>query len=423
MRIQQHQGSLATELHRVTAGLDEQEQRFAQELCYGVCRWYFLLTTQLQDYVQKPLKNKDRDIHWLLVLGMYQLSFTRVAPHAAINETVNGAVFFRKVWAKKLINGVLRSYQRSLQHMPEQQQAHVHSAQSCQVSHPSWLQAAINKHWPEQAQGIYVANNQHPPFTLRVNQQRVELEEYLTQLEAGSASKTPYSPQGITLANAVDVTSLPGFAQGDISVQDEAAQLSASLLQLAPGQRVLDACCAPGGKTCHIGEHEPALSALVAVDIEERRLTRVRENLKRLAVQAQVICGDASEPRSWWDGNTFDRILLDAPCTATGVIRRHPDIKLLRTPEAVSELAQLQQQLLRALWPLLTQGGILVYATCSILPEENTQQIQEFLAEYPDASHDVITADWGIEQPYGRQLLPQAEGHDGFYYARLKKHT
>ncbi len=184
---------------------------------------------------------------------------------------------------------------------------------------------------------------------------------------------------------------------------------------------MLDACCAPGGKTCHIGETQPDLKEIVALDLEERRLGRVRENLERLHIKATVLCADGTKPSDWWDGQKFDRILLDAPCSATGVTRRHPDIKLLRTAEAVDELAQLQQNLLDALWPLLEDGGILLYATCSLLPQENTQVVERFLEHHNNAEHDPIIADWGIEQPCGRQLLPQVDGHDGFYYARLKK--
>ena len=204
-------------------------------------------------------------------------------------------------------------------------------------------------------------------------------------------------------------------------MQDEAAQLAASLLKLAPQQRVLDACCAPGGKTCHIAETEPALKKLVGLDLEQRRLTRVHENIERVGVNAHIICGDGTQPDQWWDGDVFDRILLDAPCSATGVIRRHPDIKLLRQEEDIADAARLQYALLVSLWPLLAEGGILLYATCSILPEENTKVVERFIANYSDARHDVIPAQWGIEQPYGRQLLPQKDGHDGFYYARLTK--
>ncbi len=425
LRLQQQKGSLASEF-ALAGELDEQEKRFAQELCYGLCRWYYLLEYQLSDLLEKPLKNKDQDIYLLLLMGLYQLQFMRVAPHAAINETVDAAVFFRKPWAKKLINGVLRSFQR--QHMSDDESVtstedinqKIPSANK--ISHPQWLQEAIVKAWPAQSKAIFAANNQHPPFTLRVNQQHSSVSEY-TQLLSDDKPfrKTRYSGVGITLEKAVDVNSLPDFAQGHSSVQDEAAQLAAPLLQLAPNQRVLDACCAPGGKTCHIGEVQPSLSVLVGLDLEERRLVRVKENLQRLNIDADIICGDGTTPDTWWDGQLFDRILLDAPCSATGVIRRHPDIKLLRQAQDVKDVAALQLRLLTALWPLLADGGILLYATCSILPQENTQVVEQFIANHDNAEHDPIEAEWGIEQPYGRQLLPQTKGHDGFYYARLIK--
>jgi 16S rRNA (cytosine967-C5)-methyltransferase len=417
LQLLKQQGSLASEL-AILNNVDEQEKRLAQEFCYGVCRWYFYLESQLNKFVSKPLKGKDSDIKLLILLGIYQLQFTRVAPHAAINETVNTALFFRKQWAKKLINGVLRSYQRS-----QEENTLIPSAKR---SHPQWLQHAIERAWPKQAEQIFLANNQHPPFTLRVNRRCCSTATYLSdwyQQDSDSitAKKTPYSDVGITLEKAVDVTQLNGFAEGVISVQDEAAQLATPLLQLQPKQRVLDACCAPGGKTCHIGEEQADLSALQAVDLEARRLVRVRENIARLKIVAEIICGDGTDPAAWWDGQPFDRILLDAPCSATGVIRRHPDIKLLRDPAAIDILVQRQLQLLQALWPLLAEGGILLYATCSILPQENTQLIDTFIQTQKDAQHDVIIADWGVAQPYGRQLFPQDGGHDGFYYARLVK--
>ncbi len=432
LRLQQQKGSLASELTLLET-LEPQEKRFAHELCYGLCRWYYLIDAQLKSLVAKPLKNKDADIRLLMMLGIYQLQFTRVAPHAAINETVNAVMFFKKPWAKKLVNGVLRSYQRQQEELTSSNP--LTDVDACQRSHPRWLQKAISRAWPEQADPIFTANNQHPPFTLRVNRRYHSVEQYRDLLNNTDIQSTPtsYSADGLTLSTPTDVTQLPGFAQGHISVQDEAAQLAAELLQLQPNQRVLDACCAPGGKTCHIAEAQSQLDTLVAIDLEERRLARVRENMARLSVDAQVICGDATEPDTWWDKKPFDRILLDAPCSATGVIRRHPDIKLLRTRDAIDQLAALQLKLLQSLWPLLADGGILLYATCSVLPQENVEVIKQFLSTQTDAMHDVLIASdqdnqqakapWGIEQEYGRQLLPQHNGHDGFYYARLVKNA
>ncbi|MNM82814.1 Ribosomal RNA small subunit methyltransferase B [compost metagenome] len=258
---------------------------------------------------------------------------------------------------------------------------------------------------------------------LRVNRRHHSREAYLELLrEAGlEATACQYSVDGILLAQACDVRGLPGFDQGWISVQDEAAQLAADLLDLAPGQRVLDACCAPGGKTCHLLEAEAKLEAVVAIDLEAKRLVRVRENLDRLGLDAQLIACDARDTASWWDGKGFQRILLDAPCSATGVIRRHPDIKMTRQADDIPALAALQGELLDALWPTLEVGGILLYATCSSLPTENTEVIEAFLARTPGARELDLATQAGLRQPHGRQLLAQEGGHDGFYYAKLIK--
>jgi 16S rRNA (cytosine967-C5)-methyltransferase len=258
---------------------------------------------------------------------------------------------------------------------------------------------------------------------LRVNRRHHSRDAYLGLLTDAGIAATPcvYSRDGIVLEAATDVRSLPGFADGWISVQDEAAQLAADLLDLAPGQRVLDACCAPGGKTCHILEAEPKLAGVVAVDLEAKRLVRVRENLERLKLSAELIAADGRDTQVWWDGKPFQRILLDAPCSATGVIRRHPDIKLTRQPDDIAALAVLQGELLDAMWITLEVGGILLYATCSTLPTENTEVIEAFLARTPGARELDLATTAGIKQPHGRQLLAQEGGHDGFYYAKLIK--
>ncbi|MCY1174449.1 Ribosomal RNA small subunit methyltransferase B [compost metagenome] len=291
------------------------------------------------------------------------------------------------------------------------------------TAHPRWLQKSLKAFWPEQWEAICAANNAHPPMILRVNRRHHSREAYLELLrEAGlEASACQYSVDGILLAQACDVRGLPGFDQGWVSVQDEAAQLAADLLDLAPGQRVLDACCAPGGKTCHLLEAEAKLQSVVAIDLEAKRLTRVRENLDRLGLDAQLIACDARDTASWWDGKGFQRILLDAPCSATGVIRRHPDIKLTRQADDIPALAALQGELLDALWPTLEVGGMLLYATCSSLPTENTEVIDAFLVRTPGARELDLATEAGLRQPHGRQLLAQEGGHDGFYYAKLIK--
>jgi len=421
-QLLQSEGSLASLLPAAIEPLAPENKRLVQELCYGCCRWHSYLEAVLQLLLTKPLKKKDSDIKALLLLGLYQLEYTRIADHAAINESVNITRTLKKVWASKLVNGVLRRYQREKSTLLDTVAA---SSNEALFAHPKWLIDAIGDAWPVEMPSIMDANNQHPPFTLRVNQRKVTRDDYLSQLarEDIAATPTPHSHYGITLAKGCPVTALPGFSEGWCSVQDEAAQLSAGLLDLQPGMTVLDACCAPGGKTCHIAETQPSLKKLVALDVERRRLPRVVENLTRLKLEATVVCGDAGSPQSWWEGEPFDRILVDAPCSATGIIRRQPDIKLLRRPEHIAQLVQQQERILQQLWPLLAVGGRLLYATCSILPAENTGVIEQFLRVTTDAKHEPIIGSWGIEQPCGRQLLPTLNGHDGFYYACLSKHS
>ncbi len=418
-QVLQHQASLASLLPPAQKMLSPQDGGLLQALCFGTLRWQPRLQSILGRLLEKPLKEKDRDVEALLLLGLYQLDYSRIPDHAAIAATVETSKQLKKPWASKFINGVLRNYQRQKETLHEA----LITSPAFTSAHPNWLRKKVEQYWPEQATDIFYANNQHPPFTIRVNRRQISRNQYVQQLQqiGFEVHATTYSDVGITFTQATDVTALPSFSEGYLSVQDEAAQLAASLLELAPGQRVLDACCAPGGKTCHILETEPALSEVVAVDIEAARLQRVTENLTRLALTATVICADVGDPDSWWDGKLFDRILLDAPCSATGVIRRHPDIKQLRKAEDIAKLAALQLRLLTVLWPTLAPGGRLVYATCSLLPEENTHVVAAFVAVTHDVEHVVIEADWGIPQPYGRQLLPLNDGHDGFYYACLYK--
>lgn len=369
--------------------------------------------------LQKPFKSADADVEALLLVGLYQLLYTRVPAHAAIGETVGCADKLKKPWAKGLLNAVLRNAQRE----SETIFAELERDPVVRTAHPRWLQKSLKAFWPEQWEAICAANNAHPPMILRVNRRHHSRDAYLALLGEAGIAATPcvYSRDGIVLEAAADVRSLPGFAEGWISVQDEAAQLAADLLDLAPGQRVLDACCAPGGKTCHILEAEPALAGVVAVDLEAKRLVRVKENLERLGLDAELIAADGRDIDKWWDGKPFQRILLDAPCSATGVIRRHPDIKLTRQPDDIVALAQLQGELLDAMWKALEVGGILLYATCSTLPTENTEVIAAFLERTPGARELDLATAAGIKQPHGRQLLAQQGGHDGFYYAKLIK--
>ena len=416
-KILQGQGSLSSLLPAIQPQVAEQDRPLLQELCFGTCRYQPQLSAYVECLVDKPLRAKDSDIQALLLLGLYQLLHTRIPDHAALGETVEVTRFLKKPWATSLVNGVLRKFQRDKSKLDKL----LAQNYAFQTNHPAWMEASLRKNWPEQLEQILAANNSHPPFTLRINTQKISRTEYLALLQDAeiAASATSFSPYGITLEQACDPRKLPLFSEGWISVQDEAAQFSADLLQLSPNIKVLDACCAPGGKTGHMLELEPSLQ-VTALDADERRLGRVRENLTRLDVNAKVVCGDGTT-KSWWDGELFDRILLDAPCSATGIIRRHPDIKVLRTPEELDKLGELQVKLLNNLWSLLKPGGILVYATCSVMPKENTQVIEGFLKRQPHAECELLDADWGIAQTCGRQLLPAVTGHDGFYYARLRK--
>lgn len=407
--------ALPSQLDKVEA----RDRGLTQDLAFGTARWQPRLAALADKLLQKPFKAADKDVEALLLVGLYQLFYTRIPAHAALGETVGCVDKLKKPWAKALLNAVLRRAQREgadllaeLEHDPV-----------VRTAHPRWLQKAFKAHWPEHWEALCAANNAHPPMILRVNRRHTSRDAYLAQLLAAGiqAQACAFSRDGIVLAQACDVRDLPGFAQGHLSVQDEAAQLAADLLDLAPGQRLLDACCAPGGKTCHVLEAEPGLAAVVAVDLEAKRLVRVRENLERLDLTAQLIAADARQSALWWDGQPFQRILLDAPCSATGVIRRHPDIKLTRQPEDILALAQLQGELLDALWPTLAVGGVLLYATCSTLPTENTEVIAAFLARTSGARELAIAGSFGLAQAHGRQLLPQPDGHDGFYYAKLIK--
>ena len=411
--------SLGSSLPEQLAKVEPRDRALAQDLAFGTARWQPRLSLLAEKLLQKPFKAGDRDLEALLLIGLYQLFYTRIPAHAAIGETVGCVDKLKKSSAKGLLNAVLRRAQReydsllpALEHDP-----------AARLAHPRWLQKALKARWPEHWEAIATANNLHPPLILRVNRRQGSRDAYLAELAAAGIEALPctFSADGIRLLQPQDVTALPGFAAGRLSVQDEAAQLAAELLELAPGQRVLDACAAPGGKTCHLLEREPELAEVVALDADAGRLQRVEQNLARLGLAARTLAADGRAVADWWDGKPFQRILLDAPCSATGVIRRHPDIKLTRQAADIPPLVQLQGELLDALWPTLEVGGILLYATCSVLPEENSDNLAAFLARTPGARELDIPAPWGIAQAHGRQLLPQAEGHDGFYYAKLIK--
>jgi len=414
--------SLSEALPERSGSLSARDRALAAELAYGSCRWFWRLDALLGRLLEKPLKSRDRDVRALLVCGLYQLLYTRVPEHAAVGETVAVAGALGKRWARGLVNAVLRRMQREREDLLgalDEEDAGVRYAL------PGWLLDELRRAWPDRWQAVAAALAERPPMTLRLNACRGTLAAYAARLaEAGlAASPVPGLSQALVLDRAVDVEALPGFATGDVSVQDAAAQRAAVLLAPRSGERVLDACAAPGGKTGHLLELAPDL-ALTALDVDPGRLERVAANLARLGVGADVRAGDAADPAAWWDGRPFARILLDVPCSATGVIRRHPDIRLLRRAADVRELARRQEAILEAVWPLLEPGGKLLYVTCSLLPAENEERVAAFLGRHDDARALSLPGDWGHNRAVGRQLLPGEDGNgDGFYYALLDKES
>jgi 16S rRNA (cytosine967-C5)-methyltransferase len=380
-------------------------------LVFGALRWHYRLEWQAAQLLTKPLDPSQRALAALLRIGLLQLQELRIPEHAAVSATVDATALLGAHGARGLVNAVLRRFQRE---RAELERAALRSEEA-RFAHPRWLIDAMRADHPDDWQAVLAANNAPAPMWLRVNALRTTRSAYLEQLaQAGiAAAAAPDVASALRLAEPVAVDALPGFAAGAVSVQDLSAQRAAELLELAPGQRVLDACAAPGGKTGHILELLAGRGDVWAVDRDAARLERVRDNHERLGLAATLVAGDATAPDGWWDGKPFDRVLVDAPCSATGVIRRHPDIKVLRRPADVDRAVTLQTRLLRALWPLLAPGGRLVYATCSVLKRENDERIAAFRAAEP-----TIEAARGVASV---QLLPEEARGDGFYYAWLLK--
>lgn len=408
--------SLSEVLQKAQQELDSPlDKALLQEICFGVMRYLPQLETVCQKLMDKPLVKHLRPLQFLIYVGLYQLKFLRVPDHAAIGETVEAARALKGQSLTGLINAVLRSVQRQPEVFDFSQ-----APLAVQYNHPGWIIQQLQQAYPEQWQQILAENQQKAPLWLRVNQLRTTPEAYLAALaEQGIAASQPfdYLPCALLLEQASDVTLLPGYAEGWFSVQDGAAQHAAYFLGARNKDSVLDACCAPGGKTCHILELAPEADVL-ALDKDPRRLDRVYDNLDRLGLDARVMAADAADPDDWAGFQTFDRILLDVPCSATGVIRRHPDIRWLRKKTDIAPLVELQQQILRKIWPLLKPDAELLYATCSVLPEENLQQIQAFLAEHPDAKLIPLAAS---HSQLHWQILPGQQQMDGFFYAKLRK--
>lgn len=411
--------SLSTLLPELQSQIKPQDLPLLQEICFGVCRVLPRLEQILNKLLDKPLKGKTRIVHCLLLVGLYQLLYMRVPTHAVVDEAVNATHLLNSGSFRGLVNEVLRRFLR--------EQEHILSIvdKNWQTLHPEWLVNKLKTAYPNWRE-IVEANNQKPPMWIRVNPQYCSTQDYRQLLlQQGMETLTADNPQALRLVQPTAVSNLPYFSDGWVTVQDLHAQWSALLLEAQNGELILDACAAPGGKTTHILELAPE-AKVVALDVEQSRLKRVNENLARMHQTALVICGDATRPDDWLtriEGKSavnFDRILLDAPCSATGVIRRHPDIKWLRQETDIASLVELQRQILTALWAKLKPNGVLLYATCSLLPEENQWQIQRFLQQNRNAELLELPFARG-ENTVGFQFIPTENGGDGFYYAKLRK--
>jgi len=400
------------------AGTDPRDASLARELSYGVLRWLDQLQAMSEHLLRKPLLNRDRDVSIILLLGLYQLTHLRIHGHAAVSATVELVRFRNKAWAVNLINACLRRFVREKDRLCEQARTSV----ALRYAHPDWLVERLKKDWPVDADQILAGNQSRAPMTVRVNRRQSSRESYLIELRVKGidARLCEFAEYGVELKFPTSARDLPGFTAGLVSVQDQAAQLAVQLLSPVQG-RVLDACAAPGGKSAHLLELNSEVAHLTCVDSSTERLADLRANLTRLGLCAEVREGDATAPDSWWDGRPFDAILVDAPCSATGVIRRHPDIKFHRRARDLEPLQDTQHRILRSLWPLLVPGGRLMYATCSVLAAENDAVVRKFIATQPDAKAQPLDLDCGRKTHFGRQVLPGMHGMDGFYYALLLK--
>ncbi|HEX3124926.1 MAG TPA: 16S rRNA (cytosine(967)-C(5))-methyltransferase RsmB [Rhodanobacteraceae bacterium] len=403
----------STKLH------DSRDRALLSALLHAGARWWLRYDAALDRLLERPLRKREPQLHALLVLGLVQLDVLRLPEYAAVAATVDAVRAIGKAQFSGMANAVLRRWLRERETFA----AALDAGAQTRTAHPAWLLAAIAADWPDAVDAIIAANNAEGPLWLRVNRRRVARAALLEQfIAAGIYAQAPEAlPDALVLAQSRDVTALPGYEAGLFSVQDGAAQFAADLLDLRDGQRVLDACAAPGGKSAQILERADV--ALLALDRDAQRLPRLRANLDRLGLRAEVRAGDALLPKDWWNAQAFDRILLDAPCSATGIIRRQPDIKLHRRADDIAKLARTQTRLLEAMWLMLAPGGRLVYATCSILDAENAAQVEGFLARHADArSLPVAVPGWRATRAGGAQNLPGESGMDGFFYAVLEKH-
>ena len=396
---------------------DPRDRALFTALLSDGARWWLRFDAALDRLLDKPLRQKEPAVHALLVLGLVQLEILELPDYAAVAATVQAARALQRPRLAGLVNAILRRWQRERVELL----AALDAKPQTRHAHPAWLAKAITRDWPAQADAVMAADNIEPPLMLRTNRRRANREAFLASLRATgyTAEAHPWLADGVVLPHSTDVTRMPGFAEGLFAVQDGAAQIAADLADVRDGMRVLDACAAPGGKACHLLERADV--ALTAVEFDAGRAARIRQNLDRLGLAADLRIGDAGQPDAWWDGRPFDRILIDAPCSATGVLRRRPDVRLHRRESDVPALAAQQRRILDALWPLLAPGGRLVYVTCSLLKAENEAVVQAFLAERPDARAAAFSLPTGQAAGVGWQILPGDGDLDGMYYAVLER--
>lgn len=378
-----------------------------RDLSYGTLRFYGQLKAVLELLLRKPLT--DDRLGYLLLVVLYQLQYSKATQHTVVDQAVFAARTLQPQ-AGGLVNAILRNFLRQQQTLLTQ----VEQRREAKFNYPLWWITELNAQYGATGTSILASGNLHPPMTLRVNRRWGDVQQYQALLAEHGMTAQVNAPDALTLDTPVSVDKLPGFFSGWVSIQDAGAQYAAALLDVHLGMRVLDACAAPGGKTAHI--LELADVEMVAVDKDPQRLQRVAENLQRLALSAQLLAGDAAMPDAWWDGRHFARILADVPCSASGVVRRHPDIKWLRRRTDIDQFATQQFEILQALWPLLEPDGKLLYATCSVFKQENEQLIGKFMAAHADAHRLPLALPDGSHG----QLLPNAQ-HDGFFYALLHK--
>lgn len=419
-KIVDHKKQLNRVLAHVRTTFDSKDQQLISEIVHGVVRWYWQLDAIAAALLKKPMQAKDRNVYFLLLVGLYQLKYMRIPPYACVSETVNAVSAMNKPWAKGLVNAVLRTYIRNSDRASVDK-----SNMTGRYSHPQWMIDLIRCEWPQHWVEILQANNTRPQMTLRVNLKKCAVEQYLSKLaECGiEAHADETSEVGIRLTKRIRVSKLPDFDQGEVSVQNTASQLVSPLMDIQPGHRVLDACSAPGGKLMHMMEVQPEISDIVAIDVDQSRCLDIRENLKRCRQNAIVLCEDATHPEDWWDGIPFDRILVDVPCSALGIVNKHPDIKHHRSLQDLEGFAKQQQDLLEALLPLVKKGGKLVYTTCTIIASENQTQIAQAVKRHCEFKLEELSSRYGLPTGCGRQRLQGIHDSDGFFYSSLIRDT